>query len=166
MTQKNAVSRCLVGLALVALAADSAAAGRAALVGSAADQDGRRCRTLARCMAPDPNVALDRRRDEVMRMAADRHEVFVYSSPSGLTVALVPADPTDAASARRLSMEVEMKTGHRKYNKKDTQLDSPAGARPAVMYPKKDDEDVQNVEPKPAKVHRPPTPPKRGTESR
>ena len=57
-------------------------------------------------------------------------------------------------------MEVEMKTGHQKANKKDTQLNSPAGAHPAVMFPKKSDEDSQMREPKPAKVHRRPTPPK------
>jgi hypothetical protein len=58
-------------------------------------------------------------------------------------------------------MEVEMKTGHKKFNKKDAQPDSPAKAHPAIMYPKKSDEDLQNVEPKPAKsTHRHPTRPK------
>ena len=134
--------RCLLlGLALAALAVDIAAAGRAALV-------------------PDINVAVGRAR-EVMRTAADKHEFFAYSSAGGLTIAPVsPADPIDAASARRLSMEVEMKTGHQKAKKKDTQLNSPAGAEPAIMFPRKSDEDSQMREPKPAKEYRRPTPPK------
>ena len=96
----------------------------------------------------DGNVALGRARDVVRRMAADGREFFA-----------------DAASLQRLSMEVEMKTGHQK-SKKDPQLDSPVGAHPAVMFPKKSDEDLQMKKPKPAKVYRPPTPPKSEEKSR
>ena len=136
----NAFSRCLAGLALAAVAVDGAAAGPAALV-------------------PEINGAR-----AVMRpAAADGHQFFVYSSLGGPTIAPVPpADLIHAASARKLLMEVEMKTGHQKADKKDTQLNSPAGATPAVMFPKKSDEDSQVREPKPVKVPRNPTPPKSG----
>ena len=100
----------------------------------------------------------------VMRpAAADGHQFFVYSSLGGPTIAPVPpADLIHAASARKLSMEDEMKTGHQKADKRNTQLNSPAGATPAVMFPKKSDEDSQVREPKPVKVPRSPTPPKSG----
>jgi hypothetical protein len=162
----------LIGLALAAGAVNSAAAERAAavVIGDAVDRaasglsnigasnsgsispDGSAQKTpfAATDMEPglDRNVALGRARDVVRRMAADGRELFA-----------------DAASVQRLSMEVEMKTGHQKSNK-NPQLDSPVGAHPAVMFPKKSDEDLQMKTPKPAKVYRPPTPPKSEEKSR
>jgi hypothetical protein len=135
---KNAFSRCLAGLALAVISMDGAGAGRVALF-------------------PEINGAR-----AVMRPAADGHQFFVYSSSGGPTIAPVrPADLIHAALARKLSMEVEMKTGHQKADKKDTQLNSPAGATPAVMFPKKSDEDSPVGEPKPAKAPRASTTPKR-----
>jgi hypothetical protein len=163
---KNAFSRCLVGLALAAVAVDSAAAGRAALViGNATPPEASglsntrhgsaqnipfATKLYKHIMEPglDMNVALGRARPVVMRMAADGHQFFA-----------------SAASAQRLSMEVEMKTGTQKA-KKNPKLDSPVGAHPAVMFPKKSDEDLHTREPKPAKVYRRPTPPKSKPESR
>jgi hypothetical protein len=169
---KNASLIVLVGLALATVAVGSAAAARAALaIGNPAHrealslsntgsishdgpaQKGPFTRKLYKStMEPslDMNVALGSAREAgaVMRMAADSHEFFA-----------------DAGSARRLTMEDEMKTGYKK-SKKDPQLDSPVGAHPAVMFPKQSDEDSQMREPKPAKAYRPPTPPKSKAESR
>jgi len=162
---KNASLIVLVGLVLATVAVGSAAAARAALAignpahrgalglsntGSISDdgpaQKGPFTRKLYKStMEPsfDMNVALGRARHVVMRIAADGHQFFA-----------------DAGSAQRLSMEVEMKTGTQKA-KKNPQLDSRVGAHPAVMFPKQSDDDSQMREPKPAKVYRPPTPPKR-----
>ena len=122
---KNAFSRCLVGLAFTVVSVEGAAAGPTARVA-------------------DIDIALGRGR-AVMRTAADRHEFFVYISPGGPTIAPIPsADLIHAASARKLSMEVEMKTGHQKADKKNKQLNSPAGATPSVMFPKKSDDEFPN----------------------
>jgi len=158
-----------MGLALAAVAV-SAAAGRVALgIGNAAHREASGLSNTGSISHDRPaqkssftrtqyehimepgleiNVALDPERDVGVRIAADRHNFFA-----------------DAGSAQRLTMEVEMKTGSQKA-KKDAQFDSRVGARPAVMFPKKSDEDPQTRKPKPAKVYRRPTSPKSPAESR
>jgi hypothetical protein len=168
---KTSFCRYIVGLALVAVAVDSVAASvcNTAHGQSSGTNDGSIPRDdYVQKSVLGISVALVRVHNEVMKMCADRDEFFVYSSPSGLTIASCPhGDPTDAGSARNLAMEVEMKAGHQKA-KKGIQPDSPAGAHPAIMFPKKSDEDLQNKESKPVKVHRDPSRPvpKTGSDNR
>ena len=119
MRREGCKNAFLIGLALAAGAVNSAAAERAALVignavhraASGLSNTGSISHDRSAQKTPfattdmerglDRNVALGRARDVVMRMAADRREFFA-----------------DVASLQRLSMEVEMKTGHQKSTKR------------------------------------------------